>query len=81
MEVNEQLKNFIVEHIGVSETKITLEASLVDDLGFDDLDRVEMALELEDELDIEITDEKLEAFVTVGDVNEFLKTFDVGTDK
>jgi acyl carrier protein len=47
---------------------VTPETRLREELGLNSLDAVDLALELEDELDIELPDEELAKFQTVGDV-------------
>ncbi|MNJ05850.1 Acyl carrier protein [compost metagenome] len=53
---------------------MTLEASFKDDLGADSLDVVELVMELEDEFDMEISDEDAEKIATVGQVVEYIKS-------
>ena len=55
-----------MDKLGVEESKITLEASFVDDLGADSLDTVELIMQLEEEFGIEIPDEDAENMTTVG---------------
>ena len=57
---------------GKAET-ITLESSLVDDLGADSLDVVDLVMTLEDEFDMEIPDEDIENVRTVGDIVKYLE--------
>lgn len=64
----EQLKEVIVENLGVSEEEVTLEANLIDDLGADSLDAVELSMAIEDEFDVEIEDEEFQELKTVGDI-------------
>jgi acyl carrier protein len=49
-----KVKQIIAEKLGVSEDKITPQASFVDDLGADSLDQVELIMAFEDEFDVEI---------------------------
>ena len=72
-EIFEKVKKIIVEHLGVAETSITMEASFIDDLGADSLDIVELIMALEEEFDIEIPDSDAEKVVTVGDVVDYIK--------
>ena len=69
----EKIKEILVEQLGVSEDEITAESSLTDDLGADSLDLVELVMAMEQEFDIEITDEDAEKLKTVGDAVNFLK--------
>tara|TARA_B100001057_G_C22432518_1_gene788026 strand:+ start:380 stop:607 length:228 start_codon:yes stop_codon:yes gene_type:complete len=70
---NDKIKEIIMEKLGVEENKITLEANFINDLGADSLDQVELIMQLEEEFDIEISDEDAEKLVTVGKVYDYLK--------
>ncbi|CAM4039254.1 acyl carrier protein [Lederbergia lenta] len=69
----ERVTQIIVDRLGVEESKVTLEASFKDDLGADSLDVVELVMELEDEFDMEISDDDAEKIATVGDVVNYIK--------
>jgi len=64
----ERVKNILVEHLGVDEDKVSPEARLVEDLGADSLDEVELVMAAEDEFAREITDDEAEGIKTVADV-------------
>ena len=64
--VQEKVKNIIVEHLGVEADQVKPEAQFVNDLGADSLDTVELIMALEEEFDIEIPDDKAEKIKTVG---------------
>ena len=68
----EKVKEIIVDAIGCDEGMIALEVSLVDDLGMDSLDAVELNMALEEAFDISIPDEVLAGFVTVEDVVKYI---------
>lgn len=70
---NDKIKEIIMDKLGVEESKITMEANFINDLGADSLDQVELIMQLEEEFDIEISDEEAESLVTVGKVYDFLK--------
>ena len=70
----DRIKRIIVERLGVDEAEVTMEASFKDDLGADSLDVVELVMELEDEFDMEISDEDAEKITTVGEVVEYIKS-------
>ena len=72
-EIFDKVKEIIIEHLGVTETSVTMEASFIDDLGADSLDIVELIMALEEKFDTEIPDEDAEKIVTIGDVVDYIK--------
>ena len=73
MDIEEQVKNIVVEQLGVSVDEVVPEASFVDDLGSDSLDLVELVMVLEEEFGKEIPDEDEEKIQTVQDAINFIK--------
>lgn len=73
-ELFNKVKKIIVEKLDVDESKITMTASFRQDLGADSLDTYELVYALEEELGIQIPDEKANEFETVGDAVEFIKS-------
>ena len=71
--VFEKVKSIIKEQLGVDEEKVTLEASIIDDLGADSLDVVDLVMSLEEEFDVEIPDEDVEGMKTVGDIVKYIE--------
>jgi len=71
-DVFERVKKIVVEHLGVETEKVTEKASLIDDLGADSLDSVELVMAFEEEFDIEIPDDAAEHIQTVGDAVKFI---------
>ncbi len=69
----EKIREIIVEQLGVPETKVTHDAFIVDDLRADSLDAVELIMALEEEFEIEIPDGNAEHFITVADVEKYIK--------
>ena len=63
--VEERVRKFVVEQLGVKEEEVTVGASFVDDLGADSLDTVELVMALEEEFECEIPDEEAEKITTV----------------
>ena len=72
--VFEKVKKIIAEKLDIEEDKITMEASFRQDLGADSLDTYELIYALEEEMGIQIPDEKANEFETVGNAVEFIKT-------
>jgi acyl carrier protein len=72
MDIESQVKEIIVEQLGVDEAQVAAEASFIDDLGADSLDTVELVMAFEEKFDIEIPDEDAEKMRTVGDAIEYL---------
>ena len=72
-ELLKKITAFVVEKLGVKPEDVTREASFVNDLGADSLDRVELVMALEDEFDIEILDEDAEKFIKVSDVLSYIQ--------
>ncbi len=68
----EKVKEIIMETLSCSEDKITLEASLTDDIGADSLDAVELNMALEEAFSISISDDDLMGFKTVKDIVEYI---------
>lgn len=69
----EKIQDIIAEKLSVEKEEITLESSFIEDLNADSLDIVELIMALEDELEMEIPDEDVEGFKTVGDVVSYVK--------
>ena len=69
----ENLRDIIAGVLSRDSNEITMETSFVEDLGCDSLDIVEIIMGVEDELDIKIPDESVEAIVTVGDAMEEIR--------
>ena len=72
MNVEEKVKNIIVEQLGVSADAVVPEASFIDDLGADSLDLVELVMVLEEEFGQEIPDEDAEKIQTVQDAINYI---------
>jgi len=68
-----KVDEIIVNQLGVDKELIKPEASVVDDLGADSLDVVELIMALEEAFDVEIPDEDAENIRTVGDIHQYLE--------
>lgn len=69
----ERVKAIIVEQLGVPTEEVIESASFIEDLGADSLDIVELVMALEEEYDIEISDEDAEKIQTVGDAINYIQ--------
>jgi len=68
-----KVKEITSEQLGVDESQITSEAKFVDDMGADSLDTVELVMALEEEFDLEISDEEAEKLTTVEKVVDYIE--------
>ena len=71
--VSSKVKKMVADHLGVEETKVTEDASFIDDLGADSLDTVELVMAFEEEFGSEISDSEAEKILTVGDAIKFIE--------
>lgn len=69
----EKVKKLIAEQLDVEESEITLESSFQEDLDADSLDVVELIMAIEDEFDVEISDEEAEKISTVKDAVDYIQ--------
>ncbi len=69
----DKVRDILAEQLDIDEDLITPDASIVDDLGADSLDIVDLVMSLEDEFDTEIPDEAIENIKTVGDIVHFIE--------
>ena len=72
--VFEKLKEILALQLDADAEDMTMDTKIIDDLGADSLDVVEMLMSVEDEFDVEIPDEKIEELKTIGDVVEYIQS-------
>jgi acyl carrier protein len=70
--LSEKIRGLVSEQLGVDPSEMRPDANILDDLGADSLDVVEMVMAIEEAFDIEIADEDAEAMRTVGDVEAYV---------
>lgn len=71
--VFEKVRVIMCDQFDVEEDKVTLDTSIVDDLGADSLDVVDLIMSLEEEFDVEIPDEEIENIKLVGDLVKYIE--------
>ena len=71
--IDERVRDLVVEQLGVSQDQVTPQASFIDDLGADSLDTVELVMAFEEEFGIDIPDEDAEKMATVNDAIKYLE--------
>ena len=71
-QVEQKVKEIIVEQLGVDEAQVDKTASFVDDLGADSLDIVELVMAFEEAFKLEVPDEDAEKLKTVGDAIQYI---------
>lgn len=71
--VFEKIRAIMADKLGVAETEIKMETTF-EDLGADSLDIVELIMAIEEEYDIQVSDEEAEKAKSVGDVVNYINT-------
>ena len=69
----EQVREIICKQLELEESDVTMDTNIKDDLGADSLDLVALAISLEDEFEVEVPDNALEKFETVGDIVRYIE--------
>ena len=73
-EIETQVKQIVVDHLGIDEAKVTPESKFIDDLGADSLDTVELVMAFEEKFGIEIPDDAAETIQTVKNAIDFIES-------
>ena len=71
--VFEKVRDILMDQLDVEEEKVTLDASIIDDLGADSLDLVDLVMSLEEVFDVEIPDDQVENIKVVGDIVKYIE--------
>ena len=72
-DIETEVKQIVIEHLGIDESKVTPEAKFIDDLGADSIDTVELVMDFEEKFSIEIPDDAAETILTVKDAIDFIQ--------
>ena len=73
-DISSKVKKMSSDHLGVDEAKVVEEANIIDDLGAESLDTVELVMAYEEEFGSEISDSEAEKILTVGDAIKFIES-------
>ena len=73
MDIFEQVKKILSEHLDLEEEQVNEDSEVIDDLGADSLDIVDLVMTLEEEFDTEIPDEDIENLKTVGYIVKYIE--------
>ena len=71
--IETQVKEIIVDQLGVDPEKVTTDAKFIEDLGADSLDTVELVMTFEEKFSVEVPDEDAEKLKSVADVVAYIK--------
>ncbi|MBR5620113.1 MAG: acyl carrier protein [Clostridia bacterium] len=71
--VFEKVRKILCEQLALEEDRVTMDSSLIGDLGADSLNVIDLAMSIEDEFDIEVPDDEIEKIKTVGDIVRFVE--------
>jgi acyl carrier protein len=69
----DRVRSIVVNHLRADPSRVTLATSLIDDLGADSLEQIELIMKLEDVFDIMISDRVAETIVTIGDAVNYVE--------
>ena len=69
-----KIKEIVVKHLGIDESKVISESKFIDDLGADSLDTVELVMAFEEEFGVEIPDDAAETILTVQDAIDYISS-------
>lgn len=71
--VFEKVKTIIADQLAIDEDSITMESNVIDDLGADSLDVVDVLSQLQDEFSIDVPDSEIENMKTIGDIVNYIE--------
>lgn len=71
--VFERIREIICDQLDLEEDKVTMDSDIMEDLEADSLDVVDLVMSIEDEFGLEVPDDQIENFRTVGDVVRYIE--------
>ncbi|MBQ7132012.1 MAG: acyl carrier protein [Oscillospiraceae bacterium] len=69
----DKVKEIIADQLGVDEDSIAMDSDIVEDLGADSIDAIDLILSVQEEFDIEIPDEAVEGIKTISDIVKYIE--------
>jgi len=69
------IEKIIAEQLKIDVGTVTDDKNLIEDLGADSLDTVQIVMELEEEFNVEITDDEAETLTTVGAIKQYIEDY------
>tara|TARA_Y100000590_G_scaffold141782_1_gene162597 strand:+ start:229 stop:465 length:237 start_codon:yes stop_codon:yes gene_type:complete len=73
-DTEQQVKQIVIDHLGIDESKVTPDSKFIDDLGADSLDTVELVMAFEEKFGIEIPDDAAETILTIQNAIDFIES-------
>lgn len=69
----DKVKAIISDQLGIDENTIEMDSSIVEDLGADSIDAIDLILSIQEEFDVEIPDEAVEGIKTISDIVKYIE--------
>ncbi|MBW2493442.1 MAG: acyl carrier protein [Deltaproteobacteria bacterium] len=73
-DLSDRIQSIVADQLGVDRADVTKDANILDDLGADSLDVVELVMTLEEAFEIEVPDDAVEEMRTIGDIQRFVES-------
>ena len=73
-DIEQKIKDIVVKHLGIEDSKVIPESKFIDDLGADSLDTVELVMAFEEEFGVEIPDDAAETILTVQNAIDYINS-------
>ena len=71
--VFEKVRDILCEQLDLEQDEVTMASNIVENLGADSLDMVDLVMSIEDEFELEVADEDIEGIKTVGDIVRYIE--------